>query len=42
VVETHVIEDEELGFGPEDGGVGEAGALEVFFAALGNAARVAG
>jgi len=41
VVEPHVIEDEELGFGPEDGGIGQAGALEILFAALGDAARVA-
>ena len=38
----HVVEDEELGFGTEHGGVGDAGADQVFLGALGHAARIAG
>ena len=42
MVELDVVEDEELGLGSEEGGVGHAGAGEVFLGALGDAARVAG
>src|SRR5262249_7779515 len=41
LVELHVVEDEELGFGAEHGGIGQAGALEEFLGFLGDAARVA-
>jgi hypothetical protein len=41
VLEAHVVEHEELGFGPTIDGVADAGGLEVGFGALGGGARVA-
>ena len=41
-IELHVVEDEEFRLGPEERLVGEAGGDEMFFGALGDAARVAG
>ncbi len=40
-VETHVVENEEFGFGTEKGGVAEAGAGEILLGRLGNGARIA-
>ena len=40
-VKLHVVEDEELGFRAEDGRVSDAGAGQIFFGPLGDAARVA-
>ena len=39
--ELHAVEDEELGLRAEEGGVAQAGALQVFLGLLGSAARVA-
>ena len=41
LVEANVVEDEELGFGAEKGGVGDAGVLQVQLGFFGDPARVA-
>ena len=41
LIEADVIEDEELGFGAEIGGVGEAGILQIHLGLAGDPARVA-
>ncbi len=41
ITESHVVEDEELRFRPEERGVGDAGALQICFGFFGNPARVA-
>ena len=41
VIELHVVENEELGFRAEHRRVGEPGGLQIFFAALRDAARIA-
>jgi hypothetical protein len=40
-VPLHVVEDEELGLRAEEGGIADAGGLEVFLGALGDGARIA-
>ena len=42
VLVAHLVEDEELGFGSEGSGVGDAGGLQVGFGLAGDLARVAG
>ena len=41
LIEADVVEDEELGFGAEIGGVGEAGVLEIQLGLLGDPAGIA-
>ena len=40
-IKLNAVEDEKFGFGAEHGGVGDAGAFQISFGALGDAARVA-
>ena len=42
VLETHLVEDEELGFRSEGSGIGDAGGLQVSLGLAGNLTRVAG
>ena len=41
LIEADVVEDEELGFGAEIGGVGEAGVLQIHLGLLGDPAGIA-